>query len=59
MQIFKDLDKNIENKGDELVITIKGDKEKLAKVEKIMKAMHDLQEACGDECCKGGSGACC
>lgn len=43
-------DCQIENKGEELVITIRGDKEKLALVEKKIKALREL--CCGDEeCC--------
>ncbi|MFH1186670.1 MAG: hypothetical protein V1697_00690 [Candidatus Levyibacteriota bacterium] len=49
----KGLDCNMENQGDELVITIKGDKEKIAKMEKKMEAMKVLY-GCGEdneECC--------
>jgi hypothetical protein len=60
MHFFKDLDYDMENKGDKLVITIKGDKEKIAKVEKKLKAMKDLCD-CGEEGCCGDkdSGCCC
>ena len=56
LQMFKGLDHSIENKGDSLVITVKGDKEDIAKLEKMLKAMKDLHEACGDDCC--GEGCC-
>lgn len=61
LQMFKDLDYNVENKGDSLVITLKGDKETLIKAEKVLGAMKNLHEACGDnECCGGGhGGGCC
>jgi len=48
------LDFKMENQGKTLVITIKGDEEKLKVVEKKLKAMHDL---CGDDCNCGCS--CC
>ncbi len=50
---FKGLDCKVDNQGDKLVITIKGDKEKIAKMEKKMKAMKELC-SCGEdgeECC--------
>lgn len=56
---LKGMDHKIENKGEELVITIKGDKQELEKLEKVMKAMKDLHEACGDDCCQGHGGSCC
>jgi hypothetical protein len=45
--LLKDLDIKMENQGDKLVITVKGDKEKLKTVEKKLNALHEL---CGDEC---------
>lgn len=49
----KDLDCEMENQGEKLVITIKGDKEKIAIVEKKLKA---LKELC---CCDCESEKCC
>jgi predicted glycosyltransferase len=57
MHFFKDVEHKIENKGEELVITFKGDKNQLAKMEKVMRAMKDLHEACGEDCCHDGK--CC
>ena len=54
-QFFKDLDINIENKGDELVISIKGDKEKLVVAEKKLNAMKELSS----DCCGGKDGSSC
>lgn len=48
------LDFKMENQGKMLVITIKGDEEKLKIVEKKLKAMHEL---CGEDCDCGCS--CC
>lgn len=49
MNIFKDLKHKIENNGEELVITISGEKEKIEKLEKKINAMKEL---CSDgECC--------
>ena len=49
----KGLDFKMDNQGDKLVITIKGDKEKIAKMEKKMKAMRELCDCNedGEECC--------
>ena len=58
LQMLKGLEHEIENKGDSLVITLKGDKAVLAKLEKALKAMKDLHEACGEDCECGG-GCCC
>lgn len=55
-QFLKGLDTSIENKGTELVISIKGDKEKLAMVEKKLGAIKEL--CCGG-CCDGNSGGGC
>jgi len=54
--LFKDLTHTFENKGESLVITVKGDKEKIAGLEKKLKAIKEL---CEDEdgCC--GSHGCC
>ena len=55
-QFFKDLDINIENKGDELVISIKGDKEKLVVAENKLNEMKELSsDRCGG---KDGSSCC-
>lgn len=48
--IFENLDVKMENKGTEMVITIKGDKEKIVSVEKKLKALHELCSGCCD-CC--------
>jgi len=60
-KLLEGLDTSIENKGTELIISIKGDKEKLAHVEKKLGA---LKELCGDSGCKCGcdddsKGGCC
>ena len=49
-ELLKDLDVTMENKGDSLVITVKGDKDKLKNVEKKLNAIKEL---CSDEdgCC--------
>ena len=59
MHMFKNFDHQIENQGDKLVITIKGEKQELVKLEKVMTAMKDLHEACGEDCCSGHGGDCC
>jgi len=51
----KDLDCSLENKGEEIVITIKGDSKKLTRLEKKLKAMKELC-GCGEE---GGDDDCC
>jgi hypothetical protein len=50
---LKDLDIKMENKGEELVITIHGEKEKIATVEKKLGALKELCCCCGDDshCC--------
>ena len=48
---FKDLKTNIENKGDEIIISIKGDKEQLITAEKKLNAMKEL-------CCEGEMSCC-
>lgn len=50
---LKDLDVKLENKGDVLVITVKGEKEKLAMVEKKLKALKELCCCCDNDshCC--------
>ncbi len=48
----KDLECNMENQGDKLVITLKGDKEKIFHVEKKLKAFQEL-------CCGDGENGCC
>jgi len=58
-KFLKGLDITVENKGAELIISIKGDKEKLAQVEKKLGALKELCSEGG--CCGGGSGdgGCC
>ena len=48
-----DLKVDMNNKGEEMIVTIKGEKEKLAKLEKKLKAIHEL---C---CCKEDECECC
>jgi hypothetical protein len=48
----KDLDFDMKNQGDKLVITISGEKEKIAKMEKKLDAMKTL-------CCDESGSACC
>lgn len=45
---LKNFDFNLNNKGEEIVISIKGEKDKLLILEKKLKAIKDL---CGDEAC--------
>lgn len=58
-KFLKGLDTSILNKGTELIVTIKGDKEKLMEVEKKLGAIKEL--CCGGECCEDHSskGGCC
>jgi len=53
-KFLKDLDVKIENKGEELLISVKGDKEKIATVEKKLGAVKEL--CCG--CCNDEGGCC-
>jgi hypothetical protein len=46
---------NIENKGEQLVITAKGKKEEIAVLEKKLKALHELTDGC---CCCGDNDCC-
>lgn len=55
-KFLKGLNTSIENKGDELIISVKGDKEKLTQLEKKLGALKEL--CCGDGCCSGDD-ACC
>lgn len=48
-KFFKGLETSIQNKGDELIITVKGDKEKLSSLEKKLGALKEL--CCGEGCC--------
>ena len=50
MHHLKDMDVKMENKGEELVITVKGDKEKIAVTERKLKALKELCCCCGDNC---------
>jgi hypothetical protein len=52
MRFFKDLDCSMENQGEKLVITIKGDNGKVAEAEKKIKALQEL-------CCCGNEGCSC
>lgn len=49
--LFEDLDVKMENKGGEMIISVKGDKEKLASLEKKLKALKELHEGCNCHCC--------
>jgi hypothetical protein len=58
LSFLKNLDHEIKNEGDKLVITLKGDRDELVKLEKVLRAMKDLHEACdcdGEDC----HGGCC
>jgi hypothetical protein len=52
---LKDLNIKMENKGEDLVITIHGEKEKIVAVEKKLKALKELSGCCcgcdDDSCC--------
>jgi hypothetical protein len=50
--LLKDVDVAMENKGDTLIITVKGEKEQLKNVEKKLNAMKEL-------CCGEGGCSCC
>lgn len=52
-KFLKGLDTSIQNKGDELLISVKGDKEKLAQLEKKLGALKEL--CCGEGCCSDES----
>lgn len=52
-KFLKGLDVNIENKGEELLISIKGDKEKIAHIEKKFRAVNELCCGCCEEDEKG------
>lgn len=59
-KLLKGLDIAVENKGDELRISVKGEKEKLSKLEKKLGAINEL--CCGEGCCvgdEGKDGECC
>ncbi len=48
---FKDLDLKMENKGEDLIITVHGKKDKIAQVEKKLNALKELSCCCGcDDC---------
>lgn len=47
LKYLKELKMTIENKGEELVITAKGSKETVSKLEKKLEAIKEL----GDDCC--------
>lgn len=46
---LKDIKHTIENKGEELVITVKGEEKTLKIIEKKLKNLHEL--CCDDDCC--------
>lgn len=51
---LKEFKVKMENKGEEIIISIKGDKEKLSSLEKKLKALHELHDCdcdCGCHCC--------
>lgn len=51
--LLKDVQIEMDNKGEEIIVSIKGDKEKLSIIEKKLKALKEL-----GQCCKG-EGSCC
>ncbi len=53
-KFLKDLKVDMSNKGEELVVSIKGEKDKIAKVERKLKALKEL--SC---CCCGDDEGCC
>lgn len=55
-KFLKGLDVKIENKGEELVIHVKGDKEKIAHVERKLGAVKEL---CCGRCDEDEDGDCC
>ncbi len=50
-KMWKDLDCNMVNQGKKLVITITGDEEKIANLEKKLNAMRELGCCHGEEDC--------
>lgn len=48
---LKDFDIKMENKGEEMVISIKGNKEKIISLEKKLKALKELHDCCDCHCC--------
>ncbi len=44
--ICKDLDCKIDNQGENLVVTVSGDKDKIKKVEKKLNALRELHCDC-------------
>lgn len=59
VKLLKGLDISVDNKGDELVISVKGEKEKLSTLEKKLGAIKEL--CCGEGGCCGEKkdGECC
>jgi len=55
-KLFDGMDVDMKNQGDKLVITVSGDKEKVATLEKKLSAVKELCD-CGDEEC--GCCGCC
>ncbi len=53
---LKNFTHTVENKGESLVITVKGEKEKIAGLEKKLKAIKEL--CCGEDGCCGDHGCC-
>jgi hypothetical protein len=51
-KLFEGVEVGMENKGEKLLITLTGTKEKVAVIEKKLNAMKELC-SCGDDC-KGG-----
>lgn len=52
MKFLKDAKFDITNKGEELVLSVKGTKVQISTLEKKLKAMQEL--CCDDSCCGGG-----
>ena len=48
---LKDFEIKMENKGEDLIIAVHGEKEKIAKLEKKLMALKELCCCCGEEDC--------
>lgn len=62
MKLLKDAKVELTNKGEELVISVKSNKDHIASLEKKLKAMQELccdDECCGNGCCREQKGGCC
>lgn len=50
-KFMKGLKHDIKNQGEELIITVKGNKEQIAKLEKKLQAIMTLTSDCCPDCC--------